>query len=67
MELRWILTQFFITGSHFLLSPFCPHPPPSTSSLLTVAVLVKSQYVVIGASINHTDKAKVSNLGGIPV
>lgn len=52
----------------FLLWLSPPHHPsfrPPPSLLLTVAVLVKSQYVVIGASINHTDIAKVSNLRGI--
>lgn len=39
-------------------------PPSSTSSLLTVSVLVKSQYVVIGASINHPVKGKVSLISG---
>lgn len=51
----------------FFLSPFLPSSSTSTSSLFTVGVLVKSQYVVIGASINRTDKVKVSNLRGIPI
>lgn len=55
-----ILTQFVFSGSHLFLSPFCPYPPHP----LHLSLQLKSQYVVIGASINHTDKAKVSNLRG---
>lgn len=60
-------TIFLLWLSVVSLCPLCPHPPPSTSSILTVAMLVKSQFVVTGASINHTDGAKVSNLRGTPI
>lgn len=55
VEQRWILTQFFFFDFIFFLSLFLPTLSLSTSALLKVAACVKSQYVVIGVSINHSD------------
>lgn len=69
--LHWLSSFFLFLSlpSFGGLAPLflLPSSSPSTSSLFTVGVLVKSQYVVTGVSINRTDKAKVSNLRGIPI
>lgn len=52
-------TIFLLWVSFFPRPTFAIFFPLSTTSLLTVEVLVESQFFVIGASINRSDKAKV--------
>lgn len=65
MDLHTVFLSW-LSFSFLSLSPLFVVILPLTLAPLNAA-LVKSQYVVIRASINHTDSAKVSNLKGIPI